>query len=494
MKNHCFLPLATIVILGIFGILGSALARPPFCGPSLLEDPLEIDAGYISGTMIGTLDNAARVYRGIPYAAPPLGDLRWKAPQPVTPWSGIRESTHFTDMAIQESDLVNEMMRLEDSEDCLYLHVVTPAKSRHQRLPVMVWFHGGGFTIGTSSDALYNNQRLASNGVITVSVNHRLGVLGLLAHPQLTTESGTSGNYMVLDMIAALQWVQNNIEAFGGNPNNVTIFGQSGGGMKVSSLMASPMAAGLFDKVIIQSGAPFPDSGLPLTDLEANGEQLFAALGVTTLEESREIDPEDIVAADNELHSSGVCGGWSTAIDNVVLYGSPLDVIAAGQGNPVHMIAGANAGELGQFSNIISTYVQMFNGVRSTGKRTYAYVFDHVPGNWREMGGVAVHGMELEYVFGDFDGTISSPNWWLMGLMEMQATGNPTFMGIPPILTEVDQMVSENTMALWANFAKTGYPFIFHTILWPEWSPCTDRYLYIADPLQKMSGFSAVGQ
>ncbi len=493
MKKHCLLALTAIVVLGVFRLVSSAQAESHFCGLKLLADPIKTDAGYVSGTMIGTLDDAVRVYRGIPYAAPPLGDLRWKAPQPVTPWSGIREATQFTKMAIQANNLVTQMLGLEDSEDCLYLHVVTPARTSDDRLPVMVWFHGGGFTIGTSSDPLYNSYRLPSNGVVTVSVNHRLGVMGLLAHPLLTAESGTSGNYMVLDMIAALQWVQKNIKSFGGNPNNVTVFGQSGGGGKVSALMASHMAAGLFSKAIIESGAPFPNSGLPRANLEANGEQLFTALGVTTLEEARALDPETIVAKDNELQFSGAYGGWATAIDNVVLNGAPLDVIAAGQNNRVHLIAGVNAGELSMFPAFISTYVQMFNGVRSTGMRTYAYVFDQVPANWRAMGGVAVHGMELEYVFGDYDRTISSPNWWLMGLMEMQATGNPAFLTTLPALTEVDKRVSGEMMAIWTNFAKTGNPSIHHLVTWPEWNPSTDRYLYIADPLQVMSGFSTVG-
>ena len=134
----------------------------------------------------------------------------------------------------------------------------------------------------------------------------------------------------------------------------------------------------------------------------------------------------------------------------------------------------------------------MFIGVRSTGMRTYAYIFDQVPANWRAMGGVAVHGMELEYVFGDYDGTISPPGWWLMGLMEFQTTGNPAFMGIPAILTEVDKRISEKTMAIWAQFAKTGNPSIRGLVTWPTWNPGTDRYLYIADPLQVKSGFSTV--
>jgi para-nitrobenzyl esterase len=456
----------------------------------LLADPIRTDAGYISGTTIGTLDDAVRVYRGIPYAAPPLAGLRWKAPQPVAPWSGIRETTQFTKMAIQGSNVVNEMLGLESAEDCLYLHVVTPAKHRADKLPVMVWFHGGGLTIGTSSDALFNSYRLPAHGVITVSVNHRLGVMGLLAHPQLTAQDGNSGNYLVLDMIAALEWVQKNIRAFGGDPDNVTIFGQSGGGMKVSTLIASPLAKGLFNKAIVQSGAPFPGGGVARADLEANGRQLFAALGVSSLEEARALAPEVIVTKDNELQSSKAYAGWATAIDQVVLKGSPLDVIVAGEGNPVDLITGANAGELEQFSGMLGTYVQMLTGVRSTGHKTYAYMFDQVPANWRQLGGGAVHGMELQYLFGDYDGTISAANWGLMQMMLGRAI--PAITNLPPSLGEADQRASTLMMSMWTNFAKTGRPYAEHAPAWPQWSAETDRYLSITDSPEVMPGFSAV--
>jgi para-nitrobenzyl esterase len=491
MKIHQLM-LATLVV-GLSNHIGSVQAD----APKLLTDPIATDAGYVAGTTIGTLEDAARVYRGIPYAAPPIGKLRWKAPQPVTPWTGILETTQFTKMAIQSSDVVQQLLGgLAQSEDCLHLHVVTPARSKREKLPVMVWFHGGGFTIGSASDALFNSYRLASNGVVTVSVNHRLGVMGLFAHPELTAEAGTSGNYMVLDMIAALKWVQRNIEAFGGDPDNVTIFGQSGGGGKVSALIASPLAAGLFDKAIIQSGAPFPGSGLPRADLEANGTKLLEGLGVTSLEQARALDPQKIVAKDNELLAAKTYPGWATAIDGQVLEGAPLDVIAAGKGNPVTLIAGGNAGELGQFNGMLATYAQMFNGILSTGKSAYAYIFDQVPANWRALGGVSVHSMELFYVFGDYDGTISPANWQLAQMVEGRT--NPTVGATPVVLTEADRAVSINVMAMWSNFAKTGrptlpiVPTLQRRVVWPQWNPSDDGYLFIADSLKAMSGFSTV--
>jgi para-nitrobenzyl esterase len=391
-------------------------------------------------------------------------------------------------MAIQSSDVVNEMLGIEDGEDCLYLNVATPARRSNERLPVMVWFHGGGLFIGTSSDALYNSYRLPSNGVITVSVNHRLGVMGLLAHPELTAEAGTSGNYLLLDLIASLKWVQENIEAFGGDPDNVTIFGQSGGGMKVSALIASPLAAGLFNKAIVQSGAPFPGGGVNRSDLEANAGKLFAALGVSTLAEARALDPEVIVAKDNELQAANTYTNWATAVDQQVLSGSPLDVIAAGQGNPVDLITGANAGELGQFSGMLSTYAQMLTGVQSAGGKTYAYIFDQLPANWRALGGGAVHSMELPYLFGDYDGTISPANW---GLAQSGiARSIPEVLQTPASLSDADKQVSETMMALWTSFAKTGTPSTGRSVRWTQWAPETESYLSITEAPKVMEGFS----
>lgn len=219
----------------------------------LLLDPVKTDAGYVCGLVRGDLGSEVREYRGIPYAAPPVGDLRWKPPQPVTPWEGIRNCTIWGSQAPQDP-LYPQLFFGEANEDnCLNLNVLTPAKKTTDRLPVMVWFHGGGLRILTANSPTYCSTGLPLHGVVLVTVNQRLGALGYLAHPLLREESehNASGNYGTLDQIAALQWVQRNIAAFGGDPNCVTIFGESGGGTKVTSLICSPLAKGLFHKAII---------------------------------------------------------------------------------------------------------------------------------------------------------------------------------------------------------------------------------------------------
>ena len=217
---------------------------------------VKLDSGYISGTAASAPGKQVSVFRGIPYAAPPVGDLRWKPPQPVAPWSGIRECTTFSIQAAQYPDVhaSDTMQALPSSEDCLYLNVMTPAKKATDKLPVMVWFHGGGTRFGNGNLPISNSLGLPSHDVVLVTTNHRLGILGLFAHPLISRESprGVSGNYLFLDMIASLEWVRKNIAAFGGDPDNVTIFGQSGGGLKVAALMASPLARGLFHRAIIQ--------------------------------------------------------------------------------------------------------------------------------------------------------------------------------------------------------------------------------------------------
>jgi para-nitrobenzyl esterase len=217
-------------------------------------------------------------YRGIPYAAPPVEIRRWKPPEPVTPWSGVRECTAYSIQAAQYPDVnVPTAQRIPCSEDCLYLNVLTPAKSPTAKLPVMVWFHGGGLRYGNGNWSLYNGLGLPRHGVVLVTVNGRLGMMGLMAHPLLSKESakGVSGNYLFLDLIAALKWVQKNITAFGGDPDNVTIFGESGGGTKVISLVASPLAKGLFHRAICQSGGSTVRP-MSVKEMESFGEKLFA--------------------------------------------------------------------------------------------------------------------------------------------------------------------------------------------------------------------------
>jgi para-nitrobenzyl esterase len=212
-----------------------------------LHTIVKIDSGLVAGT--GT---TVRSYKGIPYAAPPTGKLRWTPPEPAKTWTGVRVAKTFPNNCPQIPLIAGPQ-----SEDCLGLNVWTPAHSPSDKLPVMVWIHGGGFFIGSSAQSAYDGEPLAVQGVVVVSINYRLGVFGFLAHPDLSKEStqGVSGNYGLLDMIAALRWVNRNISAFGGDPSNVTIFGESAGGTAVCLLMVLPDAKGLFQRVISESAA-----------------------------------------------------------------------------------------------------------------------------------------------------------------------------------------------------------------------------------------------
>src|ERR1700758_3182403 len=218
-------------------------------------EPLGVEGGQIADSAPDPSGN--RVFKRIPYAAPPLGDLRWRAPQPVQKWQGVRDVAEWGPRCVQSSRLGDlDPLNKRMDEDCLYLNVWTPATSSSQSLPVMVWVHGGSNLNGAGSQPEFDGSHLASKGVVVVTINYRLDVFGFLAHPELTKESGTnsSGNYGLLDQIAALKWVQNNIRAFGGDPNQVTLFGESAGAIDVSLLMASPLTKGLFRRVIGESG------------------------------------------------------------------------------------------------------------------------------------------------------------------------------------------------------------------------------------------------
>ena len=243
----CWLLLVmTSILLGACG-QGSSTA--------LIDRSALVEQGLLEG-IASPFDPEITVYRGVPYAQPPAGELRWRPPQPATSWSGARQASTFADSCYQQRHVSTFVWRREDfavSEDCLYLNVWTPLN--HGNLPVMVWFHGGSHTSGQGHSLIFAGTTLASQGVVLVTINYRLGPLGFLAHPWLAEESPrkSAGNYGLLDKIAALRWVQANAHAFGGDPNNVTIFGQSAGSQSVCSLMAAPLAEGLFHKAIGQS-------------------------------------------------------------------------------------------------------------------------------------------------------------------------------------------------------------------------------------------------
>ncbi len=275
--------LLTLCLVG----MNRAMAAPQSAaGPEIVV----IDSGQVQGTV--SADSKVRMFRGIPFAAPPVGPLRWKAPQPVAKWDGVRQATEFGSRCMQ-ARIYGDMIFRDSgpSEDCLYLNVWAPAAPSPGHLPVMVWIYGGGFTAGSASEPRQDGENLAKKGVVLVSMNYRLGVFGFFSHPDLTKESGhnASGNYGLMDQMAALEWVRRNIAAFGGDPDNVTIFGESAGSFSVSALMASPLAQGLFQKAIGESGAFFGAtlSLKPLAAAEAADQTFADSLGAHSLEALR---------------------------------------------------------------------------------------------------------------------------------------------------------------------------------------------------------------
>jgi para-nitrobenzyl esterase len=496
MRTLRFLILLSVAF--VFGLAVSCRTQTPEANS--LADPIKINTGYISGTVIGDVGKEVRIYRGIPYAAPPVGNLRWKPPQPAAPWTGIRECTAFGKSSPQPT-VPMDLSDMPQSEDCLYLNVLTPAKKTSDRLPVMVWLHGGGYEMGSGSSPIFNLPRLPQNGVVLVTINMRLGTMGLLAHPLLSKESpkGVSGNYLFLDMIAALEWVQKNIAVFGGDSKNVTIFGESGGGAKVSCLMASPFAKGLFHKGIFESGAAGGFSpGKPAKDLEALGEKFFAMLGVDKdadpLKAARALPSAKIIEAEaslsKELKTDAM---WDLAIDGQFLTDLPANIFREGKQNPAPVITSANLGELTGpgmilMPFIIPDYVNILNGVNKAGQKGYASIFDQVPGKWKQEGCVSFHALELGYVFGNFD---NASLWWPTANFLAKQSGAKT---PDPGLTDTDRKVSENVMAIWAQFARTGNPNVEGLVTWPAYESAKDQYLYIAEPLQVKSGFSKIAQ
>src|SRR5580700_748032 len=263
---------------------------------------IKTDKGKVQGKL--STDGQVRTFLGVPFAAPPVGPLRWKPPQPDTKWSGLRDATNFGNRCIQTNPF--EDMRYRDpgqSEDCLSLNIWTPAKDKNATLPVMVWIYGGGFVAGTTSEPRQDGEHLAHKGVVVVSMNYRLGVFGFYAGQGLAEESPqhAAGNYGLMDQTAAIAWVKKNIKNFGGDPENITIFGESAGSFSVSAQMASPLAKGLFQHAIGESGAAFSNRGLrfkSLAEREARDAKLASsALGVSTLAELRAIPAQKLLDA-----------------------------------------------------------------------------------------------------------------------------------------------------------------------------------------------------
>ena len=295
-------------------------------------------AGFADGVAVGAIEDGVQTFRGIPYAAPPVGELRWRAPQTPKAWPGVRQATAFAPACAQSATWITE----RKSEDCLYLNIWAPAGRQTGKLPVMVWIHGGGFYGGSGAQRLYDGARLAHRGVILVTLNYRLGIFGFFAHPELTARDHVTGNQGLLDQIAALRWIRRNIGAIGGDPGRITIMGESAGSESVAILISSPLTAGLFQRAIAQSG----NAGFPLTPAEtgdfdsktaeAAGTALGRRLGRPSLEALRHVPADELLRQP-----------WSPLanVDGALIPGDMTSAYRRGQANRVPLLLGWNSNE-----------------------------------------------------------------------------------------------------------------------------------------------------
>jgi para-nitrobenzyl esterase len=459
-------------------------------------DKVKTKAGAVRGAI--NSDGTVRIFKGIPFAQPPVGPLRWKAPQPVTAWAGTREATAFGPRCMQGN--VYGDMNFRDSgpsEDCLYLNVWAPmAATKRTPLPVMVWIYGGGFVAGASSEPRQDGEVLAKKGVVVVSFNYRLGIFGFFAHPGLARETGRngSGNYGLLDQAAALAWVQQNIKAFGGDPANVTIFGESAGSFSVSALLASPLSKDLFKRAIGESGAYFGTSLAIKSAAEAQmaGAQFASSLGASSIEELRAKPAVGLLQASLKDRSS-----FSTTVDGSFFPESLREIYAAGKQAHVPLLAGWNADE-GSAQTFFGKDPQTVENFRAKVRERYKDDADRILALYP-----AASDQEVKQSAGALasDGFIAYSTWkWL----ELQRTTGQSivyryeFDDAPPATpsrgayhsAEIefvfealpsknlpwrpeDFKLSDLMSSYWTNFAKSGDPNGPGLPQWPVFSPET---------------------
>ena len=497
--TSCFL-LICLVLTGFSFLAGCAQMKPD-------TGMVKTDAGSVSGI----IENGLRMYRGIPYAAPPTGDLRWRPPAQVKPWDGTRNATGFSAMCPQPS--TSNPTPGEMSEDCLYLNVWTPAKSADEKLPVMVFIHGGAFAEGTGSDPLYNGSALAGKGVVVVTLNYRMGALGFLAHPQLDNESAnnTSGNYGLLDQQAALRWVQRNIGAFGGDPSRVTIFGQSAGGSSVLVHLVSPQSKGLYRQAIVESG-PLWTNGTILdifgskADGERYGEEYAKSLGYEgpeAIAQMRTLSAEELVNATPwpastfwRIHTLGfkpVADGW-------IIPDAPDTMFLSHRENPVPLIIGNNANDgITLTANANMTVADYKQFLQDNFGKDAGAVFAKYPANSTPDVQHQLSRMMTAYDFTDAAkfaaGSMADLNQsTYLYRFSYDLPGQPLgafhsselLMVFRPPGTFPDPTstrVSENMMDLWTRFAKTGDPNGGMNVTWPKYTREQGQYLDINDTL-----------
>ena len=512
---------ATALIIG-GSILVAACGSEPASAPEPVVEPGQVTvAEGVAAGVPSDRGPSVWVYRGLPFAAPPVGDLRWRPPEPPSGWTGVRDASAAGPSCIQANTQASNAAFYdagveETSEDCLYLNVWTAASSGNA-LPVLVWIHGGGLRIGNGADSSYDGAALAGRGAVVVTINYRMGALGYLAHPLLSEESphGASGNYGVLDQIAALQWIQDNIAAFGGDPGRVTIFGESAGSWSVKYVTASPLAAGLVHGAIGQSGSNFgPEGSIPKAVAEAGGGRFAEALlgegTEVTLAAMRAASAEDVLGVPMPL-SRATVDGW-------VFPASIYEIFAAGDQMDIPVIVGSNADEgtmftppeispegyrarlEGQFGELadefLETYpagggdeawasqVDIFTDMTFGWEmRTWARMMDTVPSDaylyffsrkpptaegdpFAHYG--AYHTAEIPYVFDNF-GVSESPH-------------------ADRAWDDTDRELSNVLASYWVNFAATGNPNGEGLPEWPAFDADVDEALEIGDTIQVRAG------
>jgi para-nitrobenzyl esterase len=460
------------------------------------------------GQVQGIVANGVASFKGIPFAAPPIGDLRWKAPEPAKPWSGVRKADRYAPGCMQDPGMSKMMGSSPNvSEDCLYLNVWTAAKTAGEKRPVMVWIHGGAFVGGMTGTPMFDGTKFAQKGVVLVSIAYRLGVFGFMAHPELSRESGKgSGTYGIQDMIAGLQWVKNNIAHFGGDPSRVTIFGESAGGIAVGMLAAAPQAKGLFQRAISESGGSFAPpriadgAGMNVAALklaESAGESFLKKLGVADIKAARALPAEQVQKAAGGGMGGGA-GFWPVA-DGSVLPGDPYELYEKGRFNDTPILVGTNSNEGGLFMRGPATPASFEKQIRSgygeraevilrayphatdaeaarasadvfrefafawptwawarmqsqKGKRkAFVYYFDH---RTPASPDGANHGAEVSYVFGNFGGP---------------GGGAPS---------PEDLALSDLIRSYWINFARTGDPNGASLPQWPVFTEKDQRVMF----------------
>jgi para-nitrobenzyl esterase len=483
----------------IFAAASAVAALALAAAPAYAADTAKVAQGQLKGATAGQVT----AFKAIPFAAPPVGDLRWRPPQPAKGWSGVRDASAYGPMCWQMRATPNGT---NQSEDCLTLNVWTPVGFKPGgKLPVLVFIHGGSFTGGSGSNAIYDGTHFAERGVVLVTVNYRLGRLGFFAHPALTAEqpAGPLANYGMMDNLAALRWVQDNIAAFGGDPKNVTAFGESAGGILINDLMSTPKARGLFAKAISESGfGRIP--GQPMAQAEKVGVDYAAGLGVTAtgpdaMKALRGLSAEQL---------SKAAGAVTPIIDGQVMPEGPAAAFAAGRELKVPYIAGGNSWEASLFPNntpldrlgpakdkVIAAYgapsdVKLVNWDLGTdvsviepdrllarlhvknGQKAWVYYDSYIPASQRPTIHGLAHGGELMYVFGNLPDT-------------ERTVGNRTI----PAATPADRKASAAMTDYWATFAKTGDPGAGGGPAWPAYGPSDTVLEFGADGVNPRPAF-----